>query len=533
MDGLSRLVDINRIALESWWMRVEYWAVTRLLTWAAAEQLVILLAALLLAWLLARPLEGWARHRVALRSRWMEQSLKMLAFAAIRLSFPLLALLLLWLWIGAMERIGLEVPLVRTVASLLTAWIGIRLLATVIRNDLLARLVAALAWAVAALSILDLLEPAILFLDRAALQIGQLRLSVLGLLKAALMLGVLLWAASVVSRILERRLRELRSIGPSAQVLIGKLIKTGFVAVAVLLALNMVGIDLTALAVLTGAIGLGVGFGLQKVVSNLISGMILLLDRSIKPGDVIEIGNSFGWVSKLGARYVAVTTRDGVDWLIPNEDLITHRVTNWSFDNDLLRLRLPFRVAFDADLRQAMALAIEAAQAVPRVVKDPAPVCRLMNFGESAIELELRVWICDPENGVVNVRSDVLLGLWDRLRAAGVRVPFPQRDVHLRTDAREPGRGPPIISERAACRGTAGGAALAERKSGTGKQDDRTGAEEAPREQAPARGAASGLQSGGMKPGGGPGRSAGSVGTGGGSTGPGGGTAGNSPRGGR
>ena len=443
MDGLARLVNINHIALESMQMRIEHWLLTRVFIWATVEQIIVILAALGIAWLLAKPIEGWARRRVVQRSHWMEQSLKMLAFAAIRISFPLLALGLLWGWVMVMGLIGTSEPLIATVASLLNAWVVIRLLSTLIRNDTLSHLVAIVAWSIAALNILDLLEPMVMLLDRTAMTLGQVRLSVLGILKAAAALSVLLWVANVVSRVFEQRIRTVHYIGASAQVLLGKLVKTAFLAVAVLVALNTVGIDLTTLAVLTGAIGVGIGFGLQKVVSNLVSGTILLLDRSIKPGDVIEIGNTFGWVQKLGARYVAVTTRDGMDWLIPNEDLITHRVVNWTYGDDRIRLRLPLRVSFESDVRQAMALAVEAAATVARVLKDPAPVCRVMAFGDSGIDLELRMWIRDAQNGVINVRSEVLLGVWDRFRAAGITVPLPQREVFIRGEPEAPVLGSP------------------------------------------------------------------------------------------
>jgi small-conductance mechanosensitive channel len=244
---------------------------------------------------------------------------------------------------------------------------------------------------------------------------------------------VLLWAAMAGSRILEHRMQSVRGLTPSFRVLTGKLIRIALITVAFLIALSSVGIDLTAFAVFTGAVGVGVGFGLQKLVSNLISGVILLLDRSIKPGDVIEVGETFGWVSSLNARYASVTTRDGKEWLIPNEDLITQRVTNLSFSSEQLRLLLPFGVSYDSDVRAAIALAVEAAKEVPRVLAHPAPVCRLMGFGDSSVDLELRIWINDPVNGVVNVRSEILLNMWDKFHANDIRIPFPQRDLHIQS----------------------------------------------------------------------------------------------------
>jgi small-conductance mechanosensitive channel len=182
-----------------------------------------------------------------------------------------------------------------------------------------------------------------------------------------------------------------------------------------------------------GALGVGVGFGLQKVTSNFVSGVILLLDRSVRPGDVISVGQTYGWVGSLGARYVSVVTRDGTEYLIPNEDVITHQVVNWSHSSDQVRLRLQVAVSYDADVRQARALCLEAAAETPRVLAQPAPVCVLLGFAASAIELELRIWISDPRNGVGNVKSDVLLLIWDKFRANGIQFPYPQRDLHLKT----------------------------------------------------------------------------------------------------
>ena len=193
------------------------------------------------------------------------------------------------------------------------------------------------------------------------------------------------------------------------QVLITKLTKITLLTLAVVLALGSVGIDLTAFAVFSGAIGVGIGFGLQKVVSNLISGVILLLDRSIKPGDVIQIDNTYGWITQLNARYVSVSTRDGLEYLIPNEDLITQRVVNWTYSSDAVRLHVDIGISYGSDLHKAMAIAIEAAVAATRVLGDPKPICLLTGFGDSSVNLQLRFWIGDPRNGTANVRSDVML----------------------------------------------------------------------------------------------------------------------------
>lgn len=221
-------------------------------------------------------------------------------------------------------------------------------------------------------------------------------------------------------------------MAPAMQVLVLKLTKIVLLTFAVAAALNSVGIDLTGFAVFSGAVGVGVGFGLQKVVSNLVSGVILLLDQSIKPGDVIQIDNNYGWITKLNARFVSVTTRDGMEYLIPNEDLITQRVTNWTYSDDRVRLHVPFGIGYSCDVPLAMRLAIDAAKAADRVLDAPEPTCLMMGFGENTINLELRFWIRDPHNGTHNVRSKVMLGLWERFRDSGIEMPLPQRELTLK-----------------------------------------------------------------------------------------------------
>ena len=174
-------------------------------------------------------------------------------------------------------------------------------------------------------------------------------------------------------------------------------------------------------------------FGLQKIISNLISGILLLLDKSIKPGDVITIGDTYGWINSLGARYVSLVTREGKEFLIPNEDLITHQVENWSFSDNAVRLKVPVGISYHADVRLAMNLCVEAAKENNRVIGVPEPVCLLGGFGDSSVDLELRFWIDDPINGLGNVKSQVLLAIWDKFHQHNIEIPFPQRDLHIRS----------------------------------------------------------------------------------------------------
>jgi small-conductance mechanosensitive channel len=217
------------------------------------------------------------------------------------------------------------------------------------------------------------------------------------------------------------------------QVLFAKSLKIVLITLAILIAIRSVGIDLTALAVLSGAIGLGVGFGLQKTISNLISGVILLMDKSIKPGDVIAVSGTYGWVTALGGRYVSVVTRDGVEHLIPNDMLISERVENWTHTNSQTRLKVDIGVHYDSDLEKVIELCEKAAQETDRVLTNPEPRCLFIDFGDSALKLQVRFWIADAHNGVQNVKSAVLLKIWQKFKEDGVEVPYPQRDIHVRS----------------------------------------------------------------------------------------------------
>ena len=348
-------------------------------------------------------------------------------------SVPISWLILQWIAIQIFAYIKLHHGVLITVASLLTAWVLIRLATTLVKNKSVAKTIALIAWSVAALNIFGLLENTITLLDSWSVTIGELRLSPLSVFKIALALWFALWLANTLSGLMERRLERSKNTSASTRVLVAKLARISLITLAILIALKSVGIDLTALAVFGGALGVGLGFGLQKIFSNLVSGIMLLMDKSIKPGDVISLGTTFGWINHLGLRYTSVITRDGIEHLIPNEELITQRVENWSFSNKLVRLRVPVGVAYDADIHQAMALCLEAASMSPRVQKDPEPKVQLIGFGDSSVNLEIRFWVNDPERGRANITSEILLTVWDKFHEHDIGIPFPQRDLHIKS----------------------------------------------------------------------------------------------------
>jgi len=322
--------------------------------------------------------------------------------------------------------------LIGVAASLASAWVVIALIAGLIRNQFLYRLVSVSAWTIAALSILSLLHPAMNALDSFGVVIGGLRITPLLVIKATVLLLLALWAANAASEFLEKRVRRSADLTPSIQVLISKVIRLMLITFAIVAVLSTVGIDFSALAFFSGAIGVGLGFGLQKIVSNLVSGIILLADKSIKPGDVITVGDSFGWVGSMGARYTSVVTRDGREFLIPNEDFVTQRVVNWSYTNDEVRIDVQFGVSYAADPHKVIALALEAVKEIARILPSPKPVCHLKGFGDSSVDFILRFWIRDPIDGLTNIRGLVLLALWDTFKREGIEIPFPQRDLNPR-----------------------------------------------------------------------------------------------------
>jgi len=309
--------------------------------------------------------------------------------------------------------------------DLATAWVVIALVASLIRNPFINRLVSVTAWTIAALSILGLLNDTVAALDARAIVIGGLRVTPLLVLKTVVLLAVAMWAAAVASSFLDRRVRHVAGLTPSIQVLLGKLIRIGVMTVAVVVVLSTVGIDLSVLAIFTGAIGVGVGLGMQKIVSNFVCGIILLADKSIKPGDVITIGDHFGWVAHMGTRYTSVDMKDGRELLVPNEDLVTQRVINWSYSSDLMRLEVKFSTTYDSDLHKTRAAAVQAALSVEQVLKAPSPVCHLTGYGSTAIEYVLWFWIKDAATGPTGVRSAVMIALWDTFEREGVKLPIP------------------------------------------------------------------------------------------------------------
>jgi len=414
--------------LQNWLAESEAFARAEILTWARLTEFAALIFILALALIGGRVLRKGLRKR-----EWGEHRLiRMLQDTLANLAPVLVGIVLLAAAQGAGPALNYDVALISTVQKLLVAWFVIALASRLIEESWARKVIIWTAWGIAALAIVGWLEPVAEALDGIGFSLGDVRLTVLSILQGAVALIALLWLSNLLSSAAETRLSRFPNINPATQVLFTKVIRIALIAAAILIALSSVGIDFTALAVFGGALGVGIGLGLQKIVSNFVSGIILLADRSIKPGDVIQVGESYGRIDRLSARYVSIVTRDGHEYLVPNEDLITQPVINWSFTDKAVRVRLDIGIAYSSDVREAMRIALEAAEAVPRVLKSPAPRCLLFGFGDSSVDLQLRIWIRDPEDGVRNVSSEVLLEVWDRFHAAGIEFPFPQRDIHIK-----------------------------------------------------------------------------------------------------
>ena len=315
-----------------------------------------------------------------------------------------------------------------------SAWLVIDVVSHAIRSRTVRKMFAAIAWIYVAAAFFGIVDDVALLLDSIGFSVGSIRFSVLSAIKAGVIIVIVLWIALSAGNFVDRRISTIEELTPSLRVLLGKITRITLIIIAGLAVISGLGIDLTALTVLSGAVGVGIGFGLQKVVSNFISGIIILMDQSIKPGDTITLGDTFGWIRELRARFVSVVTRDGREFLIPNEDFITHEVINWSFSDKYVRLDVDFGVSYDSDPHEVMRLAIEAASDVDRVDSGyNSPVCWMTAFGDSSIDFKLRFWIDDPQAGLTNIRGKVLLALWDKFKEHGVNIPFPHREVIFRT----------------------------------------------------------------------------------------------------
>jgi small-conductance mechanosensitive channel len=390
---------------------------------------------LLLSWQVEPKLEEWAR-----RIKGMPGLLRLVVVFLRRLEWLFFVILLAAAYV---VTTAFEWPesnyLIYSSMLLAAAWLAISVVSHVIRSRVIGRMFGLMAWVYVATAIFGITDEIAALMDGAGFTIGTFRFSVLRILQAVLFLGVLLWLSTTAGNFLDRRIQQIDELTPSLRVLIGKILRISLIIVAAMVAMSGLGIDLTAFTVLSGAVGVGIGFGLQKVVSNFISGIIILMDESIKPGDTISLGETFGWIRELRARFVSVVTRDGREFLIPNEDFITREVINWSFSDKFVRIDVPFGVSYDADPHEVIRIAIEAGSSVDRVDGTTRPpVCWLTAFGDSSLDFLLRFWISDPQKGLTNIRGKVLMALWDAFKEHDIGIPYPHREIIMKPTISSP-----------------------------------------------------------------------------------------------
>lgn len=414
------------------------WANDNLLTLDVAVQVALILAAFIPAAFFGPRLKSWIISYLS--SRTSNALLKRLirAFAVVATAIALyLTLTIFHIILGGANR---PVEIVSAAISLMTAWIVVRLITQTIQSEFWSRVAFYVIWPIAALDAFGFLDDVIVQLEALAIPLGEsndgqtIDISLFDIVRGLFYFGLLFWAASSLGKFLEQRIEKIEELTPSLKALIIKILNIALPTIAFLVALQFVGFNLATLAIFSGAVGLGIGFGLQRIVANFIAGFTLIADRSIKPNDVIEIGNTFGWVTAMEARYVALRTRDGTEHLIPNDTFMAEGVINWSRSDRVIRLHAPFGISYETrDLRFVQQLAIDSAKTIERVIDFPSPACNVIEFGDSSINLDLRFWIRDPANGMANVRSEVYVALWDALMENNIQIPFPQRDLHVKS----------------------------------------------------------------------------------------------------
>ena len=395
-----------------------------------AWQMAILLACFVLAWAAGRALR---LDRVEADGIW-----KFGVGGLRRILFPAVALIPLVASIGLLKH-WIEVDLLRLLVPLLVSLLLVRIFFYVLRHVFargsivrtFERAIAVLVWGALVLHVSGLLPEVIDYLDGITFHLGRQKLTLWLLLQGLFWVVITLLAALWLSGAVEARLMRAESLHSSLRVVFARLAKSLLILVAVLMVLPLVGIDLTILSVFGGAIGVGLGFGLQKIASNYVSGFIILLDRSIRIGDLITADNFYGEVKNITTRYVVVRALDGREAIIPNEMLITTTVQNHSYSNRQIRLAIQVQVACKGDPERAMRLMEAAAGEHPRGLADPPPSAFLARFADSGIELELGVWIDDPEAGMLNIRSELNLAIWRAFQQAGIEIPYPQREVRV------------------------------------------------------------------------------------------------------
>ena len=333
----------------------------------------------------------------------------------------------------AFKYAEIALPIIEQIYIILYLWVAIKVISRIIKNRIFKKVITYSAWVIIILNVLNLYSDTAILLDTIAVTISGLKISIYGILRSIIYFGVIFKIATLLMAFISQRIEQSEDLNPTIKVLMLKVINVLVFIFATILFINVLGIDLGSLGLFTSALGVGIGFGLQKVVANLISGVTLLLDNSLKPGDIIEVADQFGTVKVMGSRYTSIVTIEGKEHLVPNEYFISNEVINWSHSNKLVRQSVDVGVSYNSDIHQVMALLEEASKKIDRILKRPKTVIQLVEFGDSSVNFKVQFWINDPQKGVMNVKSDLLIEIWDAFKANNIEIPFPQRDLHIKS----------------------------------------------------------------------------------------------------
>lgn len=409
------------------WQEIQSGTYTPLLLW----QLGIIVISLLLAWSVNGILRTYVMRRAP-------ESWKVGIGGINRVLFPLSSLIFVYLG-HVVLRNWQDASLLKLAMTLLLAMAVIRLVVYALRYIFapggwvrtLENAIASIVWLVLALHLSGLLPDILAVLNSVSFSAGKSEVTLLLILQAILIILVTLFGALWVSRLIENRLMGAHQINMNVRVVLSKIVRIFFSLIAVLLALSAVGLDITLLSVFGGALGVGLGFGLQKIASNYVSGFIILLDDSIHIGDIVTIDTHYGVVSELRSRYMVLRKLDNTEVIIPNETLVSNVMVNHSMSDRTVRVQLAVQVSYQTDLELAMNLMVEAARIQERVLQDPLPNALLKGFADSGIDLLMNVWISDPENGSMSLQSDIYLDIWRAFKKHNVAIPYPQHEIRI------------------------------------------------------------------------------------------------------
>jgi len=424
--GGLKMLDSNQII--TYIEQIQLWIESNLLITSNLIEIGILITLYLFSYIIVHKFRNIVNKLLSKISTLNADKKDLLINKLLRL---LIFTIFIWIYVLIINVIGQKSLFSNIIGNLFTAWIIIKIISTLLPGKFSVKIISSLVWTVTALKILNIYEKTLDILDNLSFQSGNLNVSLLLIIKGLLIFSILFWAFGKINEVLQKRITKTDNLTPSIKVLLTKLTKFALFTIAFLLTLSSIGVDLSTFAFLGGAIGLGLGFGLQKIVSNFISGIIILLDKSIKPGDIIEINDVYGRIKSLDTRFVSIVTLAGKEYLIPNENFITKEVINWSYSDELVRVDIPVGVGYDSNMNLVKELLLKSLENEERIVSTPSSVCLMEEFGDNTVNFSLRFWIKDPDNGIANIKSNVLFTIWNLFAENDINIAFPQLDLHL------------------------------------------------------------------------------------------------------